>query len=87
MVLLNTGEIYAQNTQGEEALLPDNMTAKTCSTVMESNSTVAVVNASAEANKTLDSAAGPSVSRADVEDAAVRVNTFIDKEQTPPPHS
>jgi transglutaminase-like putative cysteine protease len=77
MVLLNTGEIYAQNTQGEEALLPDNMTVKTCSTVMESDSTVAVVNASAEANRTLDSAAGPSVSRADVEDAAVRVNTFL----------
>lgn len=84
MVLLNTGEIYAQNTQGEEALLPDNMTAKTCSTVMESNSTVAVVNASAEANKTLDSAAGPSVSRADVEDAAVRVNTFIAKNKRLP---
>ena len=31
MVLINTGEIYAQNTQGEEALLPDNTALQNCS--------------------------------------------------------
>jgi len=85
MVLLNTGEIYAQNTQGEEALLPDNMTLKTCSTVMETNSTAAEMNGNLEnTSKTPVAAAGPSVSRADVEDAAVRVNAFIEKNRRLP---